>query len=133
MFHVGHLNILTRARPHCDHLIAGAVTDEVVQSTKGHPPVVPLAERLAVLAAMRMVDEVTVDTASDKTVVWDRLRFDVIFKGDDWQGTPKGERLESQMASRGARVVYFPYTPHTSSSMLRELIARQTGVPVAGP
>ncbi len=98
MFHVGHLNILTRARPHCDRLVVGAVTDEVV-----------------------------VDVSSDKTVMWDRLGFDVIFKGDDWRGTPKGDRLERDMAARGVRVVYFPYTPHTSSSMLRALIATRSG------
>ncbi len=126
MFHVGHLNILTRARPHCDRLVVGAVTDEVVQSAKSHPPVVPLAERMAVVAAMRLVDEVVVDVSSDKTVMWDRLGFDVIFKGDDWRGTPKGDRLERDMGARGVRVVYFPYTPHTSSSMLRALIATRS-------
>lgn len=126
MFHVGHLNILTRARPHCDRLVVGAVTDEVVRSAKSHPPVVPLAERMAVVAAMRLVDEVVVDVSSDKTVMWDRLGFDLIFKGDDWRGTPKGDRLERDMAARGVRVVYFPYTPHTSSSMLRALIATRS-------
>ena len=130
MFHVGHLNILTRARAHCDHLIAGAVTDEVVASAKGHPPVVPLAERMEILAAMRMVDEVAVDTSSDKTVVWRDVGFDVIVKGDDWKGTPKGDRLERDMGACGVRVVYFPYTPHTSSSMLRALIADRTGARV---
>lgn len=131
MFHVGHLNILTRSRPHCDHLIVGAVTDEVVQSAKSHPPVVPLAERMEIVAAIGMVDEVVIDVSSDKTVMWDRLGFDVIFKGDDWRGTPKGDRLERDMATRGVRVVYFPYTPHTSSSMLRALIANRTGVPTS--
>lgn len=129
MFHVGHLTILSRARPHCDHLIVGAVTDDVVRSTKGHPPVVPLGERMEILGGLRLVDEVVVDTARDKTVVWSAVGFDVIFKGDDWQGTPKGDRLERDMGALGVRVVYFPYTPHTSSSMLRALIAARTGVP----
>lgn len=123
LFHVGHLAILSRARPHCDHLVAGAVTDEVVRSVKGHDPAVPLAERLEVLAGIRLVDEVVVDPSSDKTRAWEQVRFDVVFKGDDWRGTPKGDRLEADMAALGVRVVYFPYTPHVSSTRLRELLA----------
>ena len=50
-------------------------------------------------------------------------RFDVIFKGDDWRGTPKGDRLEA-MAGVGVEVVYLPYTMHTSSTRLRGYIER---------
>jgi glycerol-3-phosphate cytidylyltransferase len=123
MFHIGHLNILKRARRECDHLIAGVVTDEVLELAKGRAPIVPLAERLAVVGSMACVDAVVTDLSSDKLVMWEKLRFDVIFKGDDWKGTPKGDRLETSMASVGARVVYFPYTVHTSSTALRRLIS----------
>jgi len=122
MFHIGHLNILKRARRECDHLIAGVVTDEVLEQAKGRAPIVPLDERLAVVGSMACVDEVVTDLSSDKLVMWEKLGFDVIFKGDDWKGTPKGDRLEASMASVGARVVYFPYTVHTSSTALRRLI-----------
>jgi len=122
MFHVGHLNILRRARAGCDHLIAGVVTDDVLEQAKGKRPVVPLEERLAIVGAVSFVDEAVVDLSSDKLVMWELLHFDVLFKGDDWLGTPKGERLEAAMASVGARVAYFPYTPHTSSTLLRQLI-----------
>ena len=110
MFHVGHLNILRRARAGCDHLIAGVVTDDVLEQAKGKRPVVPLEERLAIVGAVSFVDEAVVDLSSDKLVMWELLHFDVLFKGDDWLGTPKGERLEAAMASVGARVAYFPYT-----------------------
>ncbi|MEU5880191.1 adenylyltransferase/cytidyltransferase family protein [Spirillospora sp. NPDC047279] len=123
LFHIGHLNILKRARQECDHLIAGVVTDEVLEKVKGRPPIVPLAERLAIVGGMSCVDEVVTDLSSDKLVMWRRLHFDVLFKGDDWKGTPKGDRLESSMAEVGARVVYFPYTVHTSSTALRQLIS----------
>lgn len=123
MFHIGHLNILLRAREQCERLIVGVVTDEVLFAAKGKYPVVPLAERMDVLAAVDIVDEVVVDHSSDKLVAWEQQHFDVLFKGDDWRGTPKGDRLEKSMAQVGASVCYFPYTVHTSSTVLRALIA----------
>ncbi|MFI7589622.1 adenylyltransferase/cytidyltransferase family protein [Spongisporangium articulatum] len=124
MFHIGHLNILRRAKEQCDHLIAGVVTDEVLLASKGKLPVVPLEERLEIVGALRCVDEVVTDIAADKVVMWRELGgFDVLFKGDDWKGTPKGDRLETGMASVGAKVMYFPYTVHTSSTLLRAYIS----------
>lgn len=122
MFHVGHLNIVRAARRECDYLIVGVVSDEVVQLVKGHPPIVPLVERMEIVAALREVDEVVVDVHADKFDAWRALRYDVIFKGDDWRGTPKGVKLESDLMSVGARVHYFPYTRHTSSTVLRQAL-----------
>lgn len=125
MFHLGHLNILLRARGYCDHLIAGVVTDEALHAAKAKHPVVPLAERMAVVAAIDVVDEVVVDESSDKLLVWERVGFDVLFKGDDWIGTPKGIKLEADMASVGVEVHFFPYTPHVSSTQLRSLVLQR--------
>jgi glycerol-3-phosphate cytidylyltransferase len=123
MFHIGHLNILRRAREGCDELVVGAVTDDVVERTKGRRPVVPLAERMEILSSLALVDRVVPDDCtSDKLPMWERLHFDVLFKGDDWRGTAKGDQLEESMALVGARVVYFPYTQGTSSTLLRGLI-----------
>jgi len=122
MFHIGHLRILQRAREQCDHLIAGVVTDEVVVSAKNKQPVVPHAERIAIVRGLSCVDEAVPDWSSDKFLMWEQLRFDVIFKGDDWKGTPKGDRLESSLGAVGVRVVYFPYTTHTSSTLLRQIL-----------
>jgi glycerol-3-phosphate cytidylyltransferase len=123
MFHIGHLNILRRAREQCDHLIAGVVLDDVLLLAKGRMPVVPHSERMEIVGAMNCVDEVVTDSSSDKLVMWQQLRFDVLFKGDDWQGTPKGDQLETSMGGVGVRVVYFPYTVHTSSTLLRQYIS----------
>lgn len=122
LFHIGHLNILLRARRLCDRLIVGVVTDEELTRVKGAPPIVPLAERVDVVGSFDLVDEVVVDRATDKRQVWREVGFDVLFKGDDWRGTPKGRRLECQMAEVGVRVCYFPYTAHTSSTKLRAMI-----------
>lgn len=123
LFHIGHLNVLRRARENCDILVAGVVTDDALVQAKGHLPNLRLADRMAVVSALQIVDDVVVDRSTSKLDAWDRVRFDVLFKGDDWQGTPKGERLEGEMSSVGATVRYFPYTVHTSSTVLRRMLA----------
>ena len=125
MFHIGHLNILLRAREQCDRLVVGVVTDETLFQAKGKHPVIPFDERLEVVRAMDLVDEVVADFSSDKLEVWGRIGFDVLFKGDDWRGTAKGDKLEADMASVGVRVCYFPYTAHTSSTVLRSMLAER--------
>jgi glycerol-3-phosphate cytidylyltransferase len=122
LFHIGHLNILLRAREQCDHLVVGVVTDEALLAAKGKHPVVPHPERLEVVSHLDLVDDVVTDFSSNKLDVWHRLHFDVLFKGDDWRGTPKGERLEAQMRAVGVGVCYFPYTAHTSSTLLRSML-----------
>lgn len=122
MFHVGHLNLLRRARQHCDFLVVGVGSDEYVEALKGRRPVVELEERRQIVSELRCVDEVVVDHSEDKTLAWRDRPFDAIFKGDDWAGTPKGDRLEAAMAALGVEVVYFPYTPQTSSTLLREYL-----------
>ena len=119
LFHVGHLNLLARAWHCCDFLVAGVVTDDVLRSVKDDAPVVPLRERLAVVDAVAYVDQTVVDSSPDKLLAWNQVKFDVLFKGDDWKGTPRGDRLERDLAMVGARVVYFPYTLTTSSTRLR--------------
>ena len=66
MFHVGHLNILLRARERCDRLVVGVVTDDALFEAKGKHPVVPLEERMEVVRHLAMVDDVVVDFSSNK-------------------------------------------------------------------
>ena len=122
LFHVGHLNILRHAKSQCDYLIAGVVSDEMCVRAKGAAPFVPLAERLEIVRHISYVDEVHAETVPDKLETWETVRFHRIFKGDDWRGTPKGEKLERDFATVGVEVVYFPYTVHTSSSKLRRAL-----------
>ncbi len=119
LFHIGHLNILRLARQHCDRLIVGVVSDEMAELAKGRRPVIPVHERLEIVRALSIVDEAIIETVPDKVETWRSTPFDVIFKGDDWRGTAKGDRLERAFAPLGVEVVYFPYTVHTSSSLLR--------------
>lgn len=123
LFHVGHLNVLRHAREHCDELIAGVVSDEMLREVKGVEPIVPTLERVEIVRAIRWVDRVHVETEPDKLSAWRELRFTHFFKGDDWRGTERGLRLEREFAQVGVKVVYFPYTAHTSSTALRRALA----------
>ncbi len=123
LFHVGHLNLLRHAKQHCDILIAGVVSDEMLRGVKGIEPVVPTAERAEIVRHISFVDDVYVETEPSKMDAWRDVRFTHFFKGDDWRGTEKGLRLEREFAEVGVEVVYFPYTAHTSSTTLRRALA----------
>ncbi|PZR54263.1 cytidyltransferase [Xylanimonas oleitrophica] len=133
LFHVGHLNVLRHARAHCDYLVAGVVDDDTLEVTKGHRPVVPVTERAEIVRHVRFVDEVFVEHQPDKLATWGQRPFDVFFKGDDWKGTARGLDLERRFAQVGVRVVYFPYTVHTSSTVLRRALAALEGGGRADP
>jgi glycerol-3-phosphate cytidylyltransferase len=90
---------------------------------KGRPPIVPQAERLEIVRHISFVDEAILEVVPDKVQTWRTTPFDLIFKGDDWRGTAKGERLEREFAEVGVEVVYFPYTVHTSSTLLRRTLS----------
>ncbi|MGO3886054.1 MAG: adenylyltransferase/cytidyltransferase family protein [Mycetocola sp.] len=122
LFHVGHLNILRHARAHCDYLIAGVVSDEMLQLTKGLTPVIPLAERLEIVQGIRYVDQAVAEVLPHKIDTWKELGFTHFFKGDDWKGTERGALLEAEFAEVGVAVEYFPYTVATSSTALRRTL-----------
>lgn len=122
LFHVGHLNLLRQAKEHCDFLIVGVVADEVLIKHKGVQPVVPLAERLEIVRNVRYVDAAHAAFSNDKVAIWNDLRFNVLFKGDDWKGTEKGDALERSFGALDVEVVYFPYGQITSSSALRRTL-----------
>ena len=120
MFHVGHLNLLARAREQCDRLIVGVSTDEVVLGYKKHAPIVPYAERVAIVKAIRYLDEVVPQTSMDKFAAWEKLHFNRLFHGNDWKGSAMYNEVEAKLKSVGVEVVYFPYTQGTSSTLLAE-------------
>ncbi len=120
MFHIGHLNLLKNAKSHCDHLIVGVNSDDLVENYKHKRPIVPIEERLAIVSAIRYVDEVIVTETLDKNVIWEKLHFDEIYIGDDWLGNDRWEQTGRDMEARGAKLIYLPYTKNTSSTILRK-------------
>ena len=118
MFHVGHLNLVRRARERCDRLIVGVSTDEAAESYKGRRPIVPFAERLEIVRAIRWVDEAVPQENMDKFAAWQRLHFDRLFHGSDWKGSAMYDEIERKLGAVGVEVVYLPYTEGTSSTLL---------------
>lgn len=124
MFHIGHLNIIRRSKQECDYLIVGVSTDECVEGYKHHTPVVPYAERAAIVAAIKYVDEVVPQITMDKTEYLKHRHFDVMFHGDEWKGTELYNNYEKEFAKYGARIEYLSHTEGISSSMLRGIISK---------
>lgn len=129
LFHVGHLNLLKRASAFCDHLIVGVTTDELSLARKGKLPVIPFEERVEIVRALRCVGDVVPQADMDKFAAWERYRFHKMFVGDDWKGHAAWVKLESRLSVHGVEIVYFPYTPHVSSSHLRSVLAEGKTLP----
>lgn len=120
MFHIGHLNLIRRAKEQCEYLIVGVSTDEVVQTYKNKTPIIPYANRAAIVAAIKYVDEVVPQTTMDKLEFLKTRHFDVMFHGDEWKGTELYNKYEEEFAKYGAKIVYLTHTEGISSSLLRE-------------
>ncbi len=123
LFHIGHLNILRRAKEMCEYLIVGVSTDELVQEYKNKTPVIPYEERCAIVEAIKYVDKVVPQQNRDKIAAFDEHKFDVIFVGDDWKGSKVFEEVDAYMKSNGASgVEYIPYTQNVSSTILKDVL-----------
>jgi len=121
LFHVGHLNILKRAKEQCEYLIVAVSTDELVKEYKNKTPVIPYEERKAIIEAIKYVDRVVPQENRDKIEAFDKLGFDVMFVGDDWKGNEVFLNVDKHMKNNGAcGVVYLPHTDGISSTQLRE-------------
>lgn len=123
MFHVGHLNLLKRAKENCEHLIVGVTTDELV-SYKNKKAIIPHDERMEIVGSVKYVDEVVSQDNMNKMEAWEKYKFDVMFVGDDWKGTEKWNRFEDEFREVGVEIVYFSYTKGTSSTKLREVLEK---------
>lgn len=124
LFHIGHLNVLSSAKSMCDRLVVGVTTDELAEARKAKRPIIPFEERCEIVQAVRYVDKVVPQETMDKFKAWEQWKFHKMFVGDDWKGTEKWNKLEVEFATRGVEIIYFPYTKHTSSSLLREVLAK---------
>ena len=126
LFHIGHLNLLRKAKAQCDYLIVGVSTDELV-SYKHKQAVIPFEERKEIVAAIKYVDEVVTQENMNKMEAWEKYHFDVMFVGDDWKGTDKWNKIEADLNAVGTEVVYFPYTKGTSSTLINETLHKLRG------
>ena len=124
LFHIGHLNILKRARLECDYLIVGITTDELAMSVKGEKPFIPFEERVEIVESIKFVDEVVPQTTYNKMKAWNNLKFDRMFVGDDWKNTKEWIQIEKDFSEYNVEIIYFSYTSHTSSTILRDILKK---------
>ena len=122
LFHIGHLNVLRRAKEECDYLIVGVTTDELVQNRKSKTPVIPLKERMEIVRHIIFVDKVVAQSDMDKMKAWQSLRFNKMMVGSDWKDTVTWNKLEKDFASVNVDILYLPYTQKTSSTKLTAFI-----------
>lgn len=122
LFHVGHLNLLQRAKQQCDYLIVG-VHDS--GKWKGKETFIPLEERKAIVGACKYVDKV-VDSCLEDSDAWDLWHYDRLFVGSDYKGTERFQRYEEYFSDKGVEIVYFPYTQSTSSTQIRKTVLLKT-------
>lgn len=121
LFHIGHLNLLRRAKKECDYLIVGVHSSG---KWKGKETFIPLEERKAIVAACKYVDKV-VDSCTEDSDAWKLWHYDKLFVGSDYKGSERFNRYEEFFRNKGVEIVYFPYTKSTSSTQLREIIAQK--------
>lgn len=120
MFHVGHLNVIRRAKEQCDYLIVGVSTDELVEREKHHKPIIGFEDRCEIVGACRYVDMVVPQFDKNKRGAWDKFHFHKMFVGSDWQGTDAWNKYEKEFSEIGVEIVYLPHTDGISSTMLRD-------------
>lgn len=122
MFHIGHLNILARAKEQCEYLIVGVSSDELVESYKHKKPIVPFEERIEIVKAIKYVDEVFVQESMDKMIAWKILHFDVLFHGSDWKDSRMYDKIIEDLLKVGVDVVFLPHTEGVSSTLLTNVL-----------
>lgn len=126
LFHIGHLNLLKNAKGLCDKLIVGVTVDELV-SYKNKKSVIPFEERIEIVRSIKYVDAAIPQENIDKFETWKKIHFDVLFVGDDWYASERWKDLETRFREVGVRIVYFPYTKGTSSTLINQTLLKLRG------
>lgn len=123
MFHIGHLNLINNAKKHCEKLIVGVNSDDLVKDYKKKIPVINENNRAEIVRNLKCVDKCVIVNTLDKVELMKKYKYDVVFIGDDWKGNDRWERTEQQLDKYGVKVVYLPHTPDVSSTDLREEVS----------
>lgn len=121
LFHIGHLNLLKNAKGLCDKLIVGVTVDKLVEY-KNKRAVIPFEERIEIVRSIKYVDAAIPQEELDKFKMWEKLHFDILFVGDDWYNSTSWKEMEEKFKEVGVRVVYFPYTKGTSSTLINSTL-----------
>lgn len=125
LFHVGHLNLLNRAKEHCDYLIVGVNSDELVKKYKQIDPTIPAEDRALIVSNLKAVDEVIIVDTLDKLEIYNTKKFNAVFIGDDWSQDQRWISTKETLSKVGVEVVFLPYTQRVSSTMIRKKLHKE--------
>ncbi len=123
LFHIGHVNLLRNAKSLCDKLIVAVSVDDLVRY-KHKKPVIPFNERIEIIKSIKYVDTVIPQYDLDKYSAWRRLKFDILFVGDDWYNKDNWIHLDEKLSKNGVKVIYLPYTRGRSSTLINNTLNR---------
>lgn len=124
LFHVGHLNLIQKAKQYCDYLVVGVHPSA---AHKGKETFIPFEERMRIVESLKWVDKVIPSQPEDYDVYRKGIiKYDYLFVGSDYKGTERFNRYEEYFADKGVKIIYFPYTKGTSSTQIRELILNKS-------
>lgn len=126
LFHIGHVNLLRNAKSMCDKLIVGVTVDELV-SYKGKQSVIPYHERIEVVRSCRYVDVAIPQINMNKLDAVKKNHANFLFVGDDWYQSEKWQNFEHDLNKIGCKVIYFPYTQGTSSTLINNTLKELRG------
>ena len=118
LFHIGHLNLIKRAKNMCDYLVVGVHKDG---KRKGRETFIPIEERMEIIRNLKCVDDVILAPEEDSDA-FPMVHYHYLFVGSDYKGTERFARYEKLFAGTETQIVYFPYTMGTSSTQLREAL-----------
>ena len=121
LFHIGHLNIIRKAKAQCDYLVVGVYESG---KRKGKETFIPFSERKEIVGSCQYVDRV-VNALPEDTDIWPELHYNRLFVGSDYKGSERFNKYERYFADKDVRIVYFPYTQSTSSTQIRNTITNK--------
>ena len=121
LFHIGHLNVIKKAKKKCDFLIVAITSDELCYKIKKKMPVIPLHERKEIIRSLKYVDKVVIEKKDDKIEALRKYKFNIIFKGDDHKKSKKWQNWNYEFKKRKIKVVFFKYTKNISSTLIKNV------------
>lgn len=124
MFHVGHYNLLNKAKELCETLVVGVNTDELVETYKKKKPIVPYEERIRIVSAIKGVDQTIGMEDRNKIKAARNIGFNALIMGSDWKGTEFYNIMEEELKQINVDLIYLPYTKGISSTQLRKKIGK---------
>ena len=125
LFHIGHLNLIRNASALCDRLIVGVSTDALRSEFKGKYPIIPFDDRIEIIRNIKGVDLAIPQETLNKMIAWKKLKFNVLFVGDDWFNTSDWKKYDLILTKMGVKIIYFPYTKKVSSTLINQILEKE--------